>query len=212
MKHTTTLLTFQCRKGKIVAIKNIRIESYKCKELALAEVLNQYGISYTKEIDKQFICCNFQFGWEPTQITVAVVSPLKKGDFGFSWNIQDKDAKRRLDRFIGELIVVNKDRDYGAKDTQYPDQSLQMSDWHWQHTLPKGHRILEPGETILESDREYEDISSRNKLWKSSVSWYNIGKVVEEGHGWSEVDKSGKVINSGGKESRPLICRKITNP
>src|SRR6185436_15606576 len=85
----------------------------------------------------------------------------------------------------------------------------EMAEWHWKYSMPKGYRLLEPGEVILESDCEYHDISSRNKCWSDVVSWYNVGKIVEERTGWCRVDKDNKVVASGGKETDPLICRKI---
>jgi|SRR6185312_14839174 len=209
MKHSISLLSFSYSKKKSLSLKKILFQTYSCKEIALSEVHNTHGISYIKENDGSFICCNFQFGWEPTRITFAIVSPVKKGNFGFTYDITNRHSIYRIKNLLNDLILVNQNNDYGGHESQYPDWSLKLSGWHWKYTMPKGYRILDPGETILETDWEYHDISTQNRMWMNLVSWYNVGKVVEKGNTWASIGKSGETLETGGGEPTPLICRKI---
>lgn len=204
MKYESTFLTIKC---KPISIKSIIVKQYTSKELALGSVYNDYGISYYKEIKKSFICCDFQFGWTPTQITFAIVSPIRSEPY-VHYDFSDIDQTRKARKLIADLIEVNRNRDFGGSSKAYPDKSMEMSDWHWKYSIPKGFSLLSPGDIILESDREYCGSSYRNAGWMDAVSWYNIGKVVGKTQGCVHVGEGGKIISTHEGHPDPLICRK----
>lgn len=209
MKYKSTLLTFSLQKEKLHSLIACSVCLHTSKELALGSIYNRYNISYVREKDQEFICCNFQFGWSPTRITVVIVQPSKSIEMPVHINLQDKITRKRINELLEELIKTNRERNWGGCNTLYPDMSIKMSDWHWQHTIPKGYTILQPGEIILETDREYDTISSKNKFWMEGVSWYNVGKTVREWHTWSYLDENGNITQEGISHPNPLICRRI---
>lgn len=152
--------------------------------------------------DKQIIVANFQWGWEPTRLTVCFIIKQQS----FSIDLSDSFNRRKIISILDELILINQKNDFGSRESSFPDNSIEMSIWDWQENVPKGYALLKEGDVISEDDMEYSDYSKSN-YW-GSVSHYNIGKRVKLSHGMTFVSKnmSDRHIPV---HIDPIVCRKI---
>lgn len=206
MKYTSTLITFLYTPKKKLLIKRWEAAIHKSKEAALGYAHNVHSMSYVHDEGKGTITvCNFQFGWNPKEITVCFII---KGPNPRSINLTDQFSKRTIIDVLNDLILVNQNKDYGRRNTKYPDMSIKMSIWDWKENIPKGYRLLEEGEIIEDTDMEYGS-SMKNNYWSSVVSWYNVGKPVKESQGIVFTGEDGEVIERIAPHPDPLICRKI---
>jgi hypothetical protein len=205
MKHICVILTLKYKSKGHLSIAAIQTSCHKSKEAALGYAYNETNMSYVQDIDKSTcFLATFQWGWVPTQLKFCIISQKNNSDIYFNFN--DQHFRRKYATICDDLILINQERRFGQIDS-YPDKSIKMSRWAWQTTIPKGWELLPMGETIVDTDREWEDGAQR-KYWLDSPNWYNVGKVVGESPGLSWV-KDGVTYDSEPSHPSPIIIRKV---
>lgn len=205
MKYTSILIEFNYKAKKHLSIRKISSRLHATKKQALGYVYNSHQMRYMRERkNKQIIISNFQWGWIPVTMKICFVIKQKCFLIDFS----NKYERKRISDILDELILINQNKDFGPRSSQFPDCSIEMSDWDWQESIPKDYELLKEGDIMQEGDKEYSS-SSKNNYW-GDVSWYNVGKPVGTSPGITVVDKGLPDKHIPGHID-PVICRKQPN-
>lgn len=117
----------------------------------------------------------------------------------------DMSDKRQIQSFRKLFDEMFNDWTCAFKDQHkiFKEESMKLSTYAWQTTIPKGYKLLRVGAVIKEGDQEYD---TNSHFW-GIASWYHIGKKVKKGNGISFIREGQKPKRYKG-ENEPLIIRK----
>ncbi len=183
-------------KTKSLTLKNVSISLHQSKEEALGFTSINYGLHYVKDSQESAICWDGNYSGYCTHLyKVCFISKYDTPQFTFS--ISDKYTNNKLRSLLKEMY-----EDWRSHPKSiYVDMSVEMSNFAWQTTIPKGYKLLRVGSIIKENDLEFD------KMW-GTISWYNVGKKVKKGYGMTYKNSKGKIYKRTEGENDPLIIRK----
>jgi hypothetical protein len=179
---------------------SIAVSHHKSKEEALGHIYNTYGHAYLKDGKAECVLTHGNYFWGRANFEFAIINKNKS----ISIDMQDKIQKNKFKTLFEEMLSDWKDT--GHHNGVYDDHSMELSDMHWRTTLPKGYKLLEPGDTPQPDDIEYQG-SGKRRYW-GKLSWYHV-KKIKKGQGFYWLDKEGNVRKQVEGHIEPLIARKI---
>lgn len=203
-KFVCLFIDIKWRPKGSMTLYNVSSSFHKCKKEALGYAYNTYRISYLKSDSNYSIVWNGNPSYSYCRYKFAII--VEANHYNLSVNIKDHWYKIKLRDWLDEMF---KDwfKPFGSKKI-YEDNSIQMSRYSWQTTIPKGYKLVRPGTKILKTDLEFTKDQCSPNFW-IQPSWYNIGKLVEKGQGMKWIGKNKKVYKREPGYITPLIIRKI---